>query len=114
MLTKFKYFASKSKIVIIVYSIYDNWRNKRRFKAGQTVTSSGSTHEKMSLTEIINYVNQVFGDYLTYSNITTSMLRNKRILGLLLQRLVFFSEIYIDVKSIHVNKRWKRGSKFID
>ena len=80
MLTLLRHLAQKSKIMIIVYHIYDNWRTKKRFSSGNNESSSGSTHAGKSLSESLAYINQVFDDYLTYSGISPDMLREKRIL----------------------------------
>jgi SAM-dependent methyltransferase len=80
MLTLLRRIAQKSKIMIIIYHIYDNWRTKKRFVSGNYETRSGSTHTGKSLSESLSYINQVFDDYLTYSGISTLMLREKRVL----------------------------------
>ncbi len=80
MLTHLRQFAKKSKGAIISYQIYDNWRTKRRFNAGKIELTSGSTHSRMTIQESLSYINQVFDDYLKYSNISIEMLRDKRIL----------------------------------
>ena len=66
--------------MIIAYHIYDNWRTKKKFASGNYESSSGSTHTGRSLSESLAYINQVFNDYLTYSGIPLSLLREKRIL----------------------------------
>jgi len=80
MLTLLRSLVKKSKIMIIAYHIYDNWRTKRRFLSGKNESCSGSTHAGMSLSSSLDYINQVFNDYLKYSGISTTMLRNKRVL----------------------------------
>lgn len=73
--------AKRSKTMVIAYHVYDNWCVKSRSSAGCAVTSrSGSTHMGMTLTESLGYINQVFGDYLTYSGLTQDDLRGMRIL----------------------------------
>jgi len=80
MLTLLRHLAQKSKIMIIVYHIYDNWRTKRRFLLGNKESCSGSTHAGMPLPESLTYINQVFNDYFKYSGISTTMIQNKRVL----------------------------------
>ncbi len=80
MITQLRQFAKKSKGAIISYQIYDNWRTKQRFNAGKIELTSGSTHSSKTTHESLSYIDQVFNDYLTYANITTEMLRDKRIL----------------------------------
>lgn len=80
MLAQLRQVAKKSKVAIISYHVYDNWRTKRRFDAGKIEFTSGSTHSKKTLQESVSYINQVFNDYLRYSGISLDMLRGKRIL----------------------------------
>lgn len=60
MLTKFKYFGKKSKMIVIAYNIYDHWWTKRRFNSGRIESDSGSTHSKMTLSESLGYISDVF------------------------------------------------------
>ena len=80
MLTFLRHLAKKSKIMVIAYHIYDNWRTKRRYLSGKDVSYCGDTHARKSLPESLDYINQVFNDYFKYSGISTAMLRNKRVL----------------------------------
>jgi SAM-dependent methyltransferase len=80
MLTLLRRVAQKSKTMIIIYHIYDNWRTKKRFASGNYETCSGATHAGKSLSESLSYINQVFDDYLTYSGISPRMLKEKRVL----------------------------------
>ena len=66
--------------MIITKLIYDNWRAKRRFNSGNFSDSCGSTLENKSLSESLNYINNVFEDYLIYSSNTMDNFRGKRIL----------------------------------
>lgn len=80
MLTPVKKFAAKSKTLIVLHRIYDNWRRKRAFKAGNTVSFYGSTHAKLTLGESVAYINKVYDEYLKYSGLSAEMFRGKRIL----------------------------------
>jgi len=80
VITQLRQFAKKSKGAIISYQIYDNWRTKQRFHAGKIELTSGSTHSSKTIQESLNYIDQVFADYLKYANIPIEMLRDKRIL----------------------------------
>jgi SAM-dependent methyltransferase len=80
MLTQVKHIAQKSKTAIITHHIYDNWRTKRRFRAGNIASTSGSTHTTFSLHDSLHYIDQVFQEYLTSSGISKDSLRGQRIL----------------------------------
>lgn len=80
VITQLERFAQKSKMAIITYNIYNNWRIKRRFNSGNYKTSIGSTHSRMTLSESLDYINRVFGDYLRYSGMAIEDLQDKRIL----------------------------------
>jgi SAM-dependent methyltransferase len=73
-------FAKRSKLAIIAYTIFQNWRARRRFSSGKIESTSGSTHTGKSLAESIRYINEVFDDYIKYSGISPDMLGGKRIL----------------------------------
>ena len=80
MLTVITQFAKRSKLAIIAYTIFQNWRARRRFLSGKIESTSGSTHTGKSLGESIRYINEVFDDYIKYSGISPEMLGGKRIL----------------------------------
>ena len=83
MVTQLKRIARKSKTFIIASHIYDNWRARQRFKAGNIESSAGSTHSVIchfSLPQSVGYINEVFEDYLHYAGFTPEMLRGKRVL----------------------------------
>jgi len=75
-----KKLAGQSKTLIIVHRIFDNWRRRRAFKAGNTVTHYGSTHEFWSLEKSVSYIEQVYRDYLEYSGLGPDAFRGRRIL----------------------------------
>jgi SAM-dependent methyltransferase len=72
--------AGRSKTLIILHRIVDNWRRRRAFEAGQTTNAYGSTHEFWSLEKSVNYINQVYREYLDYAALRPEMLRGWRIL----------------------------------
>jgi len=75
-----KKLARQSKTLIIVHRIFDNWRRRRAFKAGNTVTAYGSTHESWSLEQSISYIDRVFREYLEFAGLGPEALRGKRVL----------------------------------
>jgi SAM-dependent methyltransferase len=75
-----KKIAGQSKTLIIVHRIVDNWRRRRAFKAGNTVTAYGSTHESWSLEKSVSYINRVYDEYLEYAGLGPEALRGSRIL----------------------------------
>jgi len=75
-----KKLAAQSKTLIIVHRIFDNWRRRRAFKAGNTVSAYGSTHEFWSLDKSVSYIEKVYSEYLEYSGLTAAAFRGSRIL----------------------------------
>ena len=75
-----KQIAGQSKTLIIAHRIVDNWRRKRAFKAGNTVTAYGSTHEFWSLEKSVDYINLVHREYVEYSGLGAEAFRGSRIL----------------------------------
>lgn len=75
-----KKIAGQSKTLIIAHRIFDNWRRRRAFKAGNTVTAYGSTHESWSLERSVNYINLVYREYIDYAGVGPEALRGARIL----------------------------------
>jgi SAM-dependent methyltransferase len=75
-----KKMAGQSKSLIIAYRIFDNWRRRRAFKAGNTVTAYGSTHEFWSLEKSVSYIELVYREYLEYSGLGPDAFRGRRIL----------------------------------
>ena len=80
MSTSLKKIAAQSKTLIIAHRIFDNWRRRRAFKAGNTITAYGSTHESWSLEKSVSYINLVFREYLEHAGLGPEALRGKRIL----------------------------------
>jgi SAM-dependent methyltransferase len=75
-----KKIAGQSKTLIIVHRIFDNWRRRRAFKAGNTVSAYGSTHEFWSLEKSVSYIDRVYREYLEYAGLGPEALHGKRIL----------------------------------
>jgi len=75
-----KSIAGQSKTLIIAHRIVDNWRRRRAFKAGNTVTAYGSTHEFWSLEKSVDYINLVYREYIAYSGRGAEAFRGSRIL----------------------------------
>lgn len=72
--------AGRSKTLIILHRIVDNWRRRRAFELGQTTNAYGSTHEFWSLEKSVNYINLVYREYLEYSGLAPETFRGRRIL----------------------------------
>lgn len=75
-----KEIAGRSKTLIILHRIYDNWRRRRAFQSGKTTTAYGSTHEFWSLEKSVDYIDRVYREYLDYAGLTPEALAGKRIL----------------------------------
>jgi hypothetical protein len=84
MTNQLKRLAKKSKSLIVAAKIYDNWRMKRRFQAGNTESLHGATHSLFfqNISESIDYINVQFDDYLTYSGLTVDQLKGMRVFEL--------------------------------
>jgi SAM-dependent methyltransferase len=75
-----KKIAGQSKTLIIVHRIFDNWRRRRAFKAGNTISAYGSTHEFWSLEKSVSYIDRVYKEYLEFAGLNSEALRGSRIL----------------------------------
>ncbi len=75
-----KKIAAQSKTLIIVHRIFDNWRRRRAFKSGNTVSAYGSTHEFWSLDKSVSYIELVYREYIKYSGQDAAAFRGSRIL----------------------------------
>jgi SAM-dependent methyltransferase len=80
VITLLKKFANRSKVAIIAYTVFQNWRARRRFLSGKIESTSGSTHAGKTLEESLAYIDAVFDDYIKYSGISPEMIEGKRIL----------------------------------
>jgi SAM-dependent methyltransferase len=72
--------AGRSKTLIILYRIVDNWRRRRAFQSGQTTNAYGSTHEFWSLEKSVDYINLVYGEYLEHAGLTPEAIRGRTVL----------------------------------
>jgi hypothetical protein len=80
MSAELKKVAGRSKTLIILHRIVDNWRRRRAFQSGQTANAYGSTHEFWPLEKSVNYINQVYREYLDYAGLTPEAFRGRRVL----------------------------------
>ena len=80
MSLELKKIAGQSKSLIIAHRIFDNWRRRRAFKGGNTISAYGSTHEFWSLEKSVSYIERVYREYLEVAGIAPETLRDKRIL----------------------------------
>lgn len=67
---------------MIISHIVSTWRSRRKIKLGQEYSVTGSTHSKLNVSDSVAYIEQVFGDYLTYSGLQLKDFSGKRILEL--------------------------------
>jgi hypothetical protein len=79
-MTLVKQLAKRSKVAIIAYTVFQNWRARRRFSSGKIESTSGSTHTGKTLEESLRYINEVFDDYIKYSGVSPDALKGKRVL----------------------------------
>ena len=119
MLTHFRQVAKRSKTAIILYNIYSNWSAKRQFKSGDIEATSGSTHTKLILAESLDYIGQVFDDYLKYSGISINMLQDKRVLeigpgdnsGVAIKFLLAGAKQVVGLDKFFSKQDWKQQSQ---
>ncbi len=74
--------ARRSKTSIVLYKIYNNWKLRNRYRAGDVQASYGSTHETKTVEESLHYIEHQFADYLSYSGLTEERVQGMRILEL--------------------------------
>jgi hypothetical protein len=82
MMSQARQYAKRSRNLIIAYKIYQNWRMRRRFSAGDYESLHGSTHSKLDIVNSLRYINEQYEDYLTYGKIRVESLSNKRVFEL--------------------------------
>ncbi len=80
MINKIKQLAKRSKWIIITHNIYNNWRTKKQFNLGNFETHYDTIMDRLSLSETLNYIKNVYEDYIRYSSISVEIIRGKRIL----------------------------------
>src|SRR5437867_11274324 len=76
--TSLKQIAKRSKTVLIMYMIYQNWCAKKRFRAGNIVGPSGAVETEVS--DSLRYINRTFDDYIKYSGISIHNLQDITVL----------------------------------
>ena len=80
MFENLKSLARKSTPSIVAYRIWDNWRIRTRFRAGNIETEHGSTHSTKTVSQSLDYINAQFADYLRYSGLHEDQLYGARVL----------------------------------
>ena len=103
----------KSKWAIIAYNIFDNWRTKKLFNLGHFETSYGSNINRISIKESLNYINNIFKDYISYSSLSKDKFIGKRILeigpgdnlGVALKFLVTGASQVVCLDKFHVKRK---------
>jgi SAM-dependent methyltransferase len=74
--------AKKSRTLVILHHLYDNWLARSQFNSGSIETESGTTHASCLVESSTDYINRVFEDYLAYAGLSQDMLQGKRVLEL--------------------------------
>ena len=82
MLHTLKRTARRSKSLLIAFTIYKNWRTRRRFSRGDIESFHGSSHSGKTVRESLAYIETQFSDYLKYGSLSADSLNGKRILEL--------------------------------
>jgi SAM-dependent methyltransferase len=82
MLYKLKRTARRSKSLLIAFTIFKNWRTRRRFSRGDIESFHGSSHSGKTVRESLAYIETQFSDYLKYGSLSVDSLKGKRILEL--------------------------------
>jgi len=57
----------RSQALTCAWYLFDDWRARRRLRAGRIRTTSGARHGALSLDESLAYVERVHADYLAYA-----------------------------------------------
>jgi len=78
----FKSLARRSKFAIISYKVFDNWRLKRKFRAGDVETIHGSTQFNSDVAESLCYIDKQFRDYRHFASLLGKEFSGARILEL--------------------------------
>jgi len=77
-----KQLAEKSKWSLVLYTIAATYRTRIRFGLGKIDSFSGSSHATLSAQQSLDYINQVFDDFILYGNLSDEWIRGKRFLEL--------------------------------
>ncbi len=70
----------RSKTATIACGVYSSWKAGRSFRKGNNLSTSGSTHLNLTVSQSVDYVNEVYRDYLAYAGLSPDDLRGKRVL----------------------------------
>ena len=71
-----------SKWLRIAQIIASSTRNRLRFRLGSVDSFSGSTHDKLRVSESVAYCNEVFEDFVNFGQLSPENLQGRRILEL--------------------------------
>jgi SAM-dependent methyltransferase len=80
MINLFKRLAGRSRLLLICYYIYENWRVFVNLKRGRRIDTVGSRHAGMTINESLKYIDKVVNDYFSFSGLPRNYIINKRIL----------------------------------
>ena len=72
--------STKSRARIIAGHIYRNHVHRLRFLLGNVESAKGATHYGVPLERSLQYIDEVFWDYLTYSGLSLDDLHGRRVL----------------------------------
>ena len=71
---------TKSRLRIIGGHLYHNLAHKIRFRMGYVSSLKGATHQGKSLERSLDYIDEVFTDYLQYAGVGPDALAGRRVL----------------------------------
>jgi SAM-dependent methyltransferase len=66
--------------LIILLHIFYNWRDKQKYHRSCFKRSAGYRHKKLNISQSLEYIEQIFRDYLRYGNLDRKDIQGKRIL----------------------------------
>jgi SAM-dependent methyltransferase len=83
IVTSIRQLAKRSKRMIMLHHILDNYLTKVRYNVGRLETTGGSTHSRLTeLSDSVDYINRVFDDYLLHSGLSLQKIKGRKILEL--------------------------------
>ena len=82
MFHKLRRIARRSKSLLVAFTIYKNWKTRKRFRRGEIESFHGSSHAGKTVSESLAYIETQFSDYLKYGSLSFDSLAGKRILEL--------------------------------
>ena len=77
-----KSLARRSKLAIISFKVFDNWRLKRRVQSGNFETIHGSTQLNVDVKRSVAYIEKQFAEYRYYAGLMEREVAGARILEL--------------------------------